>query len=103
MLIEGWYNIVSYQSMKAKTFELTAETAKGAEMAEWHSPALIQPAPPDAEACIDSTLQDTDQLPSRPDLDSWDSRLLTPSSPVWCYWWFFLSDYYIYWVIVDMD
>ena len=67
---------------------------------------LINPAAnPDSEAAIDSVLQDTDWLPPahRPDLDSWNLGSLFPNSLLRCYCWLFLSDYYCYRVIVDLD
>ena len=38
-----------------------------------------------------------------PDLDSWDLSSLSPRSLVWCYYWFFPSDYYCYYIIMDLD
>ena len=78
---------------------------RGAEMAERCSTALINPARAwlwsHHRLCLARCWLAASQIGCN--LDSWDSGSLSPHSLVWCYCWLFLSNYYCYWVIIDLD
>ena len=72
--------------MKAKAVDSQLRQPRGAEMAKRHSAALTDPALGDSRVTVDSTLQETNQLPPGsgpgPDVYSQDSVLLFPNSLV---------------------